>query len=70
MTEGVATFSGISLDRSGHNVRLRFSLYDFDYARGEWTDTGVYLDTSFFEVREGQPASLVIAQARQQLILA
>ena len=62
MTEGVATFSGLSLDRSGRNLKLRFSLYGYDRLTGNWNETGVHLDTDFFHVGEGMPASLNLEQ--------
>lgn len=62
MTEGVATFSGLSLDRSGRNLKLRFSLYGYDRHTGNWNETGVHLDTDFFHVGEGMPASLNLEQ--------
>lgn len=62
MTEGVATFSGLSLDRSGRNLKLRFSLYGYDRRTGNWNETGVHLDTDFFHVGEGMPASLNLEQ--------
>lgn len=62
MTEGVATFSGLFLDRAGRNVKLRFSLYDFDRATGDWIETGVHLDTDFFHVGEGTPTALHLEQ--------
>lgn len=62
MTEGVATFGGLSLDRSGRNVKLRFSLYSYDRATGNWNETGVHLDTDFFHTGEGFPASLHLEQ--------
>lgn len=64
MSEGVATFGGLSLDRSGRNLRLRFSLYGYDRYTGAWTDTGVHFDTAFFHVEEGIPAALNIEQVR------
>lgn len=64
MSEGVATFGGLSLDRTGRNLRLRFSLYGYDRYTGAWTDTGVHFDTAFFHVEEGIPAALNIEQAR------
>jgi len=62
MSEGVATFSGLFLDRSGHNVKLRFSLLNFDRSTGDWNEAGVYLDTDFFHVEEGLPAALLLEQ--------
>lgn len=62
MNEGVATFSGLFLDRSGRNVKLRFALYNFDRSTGDWTDAGIYFDTDFFHVDEGLPAALVLEQ--------
>lgn len=62
MTKGVATFSGLSLDRSGRNLKLRFSLYGYDRLTGNWNETGVHLDTDFFHVAEGMPASLNLEQ--------
>lgn len=62
MTEGVATFSGLSLDRSGRNLKLRFSLYGYDRRTRNWNKTGVHLDTAFFHVGEGMPASLNLEQ--------
>lgn len=66
MSEGVATFTGLSLDRSGRNLRLRFSLYSYDRYIGEWTYTGVHLDTPFFHLGEGRPLALTIEQVRRQ----
>lgn len=66
MSEGAATFGGLSLDRSGRNLRLRFSLYGYDRLTGAWTDTGVHFDTAFFHVEEGIPAALNIEQARDK----
>lgn len=62
MSEGVATFSGLFLDRSGHNVKLRFSLYNFDRSTADWNEAGVYFDTEFFRVEEGLPAALLLEQ--------
>lgn len=62
MTEGVATFGGLLLDRSGRNVKLRFSLYGYDSSTGNWNETGVHLDTDFFHTGEGLPASLHLEQ--------
>lgn len=62
MTEGVATFSGLFLDRSGRNFKLRFCLYSFDRSTGNWNETDVRLDTDFFHTGEGLPASLHLEQ--------
>lgn len=64
MTEGIATFSGMSLDRSGHNLRLRFSMFSYDHLTGNWTDTGVNHTTRFFDVGEGLPNALIVQQVR------
>ncbi|CAM9692628.1 unnamed protein product, partial [Hapterophycus canaliculatus] len=50
MTEGVATFSGLFLDRRGRNVKLRFSLFSFDRSSARWNETDIHLDTDFFHV--------------------
>lgn len=62
MSDGVATFSGLSLDRSGRNLKLRFSLYGYDRRTGNWNEAGVHLDTDFFHVEEGMPATLTLEQ--------
>ncbi|CAM9102436.1 unnamed protein product [Scytosiphon promiscuus] len=62
MTEGVATFGGLSLDRRGRNVKLRFSLFNFDRSTARWNETDVHLDTDFFHVEEGVPAALHMEQ--------
>lgn len=64
MSEGVATFGGLSLDRSGRNIKLQFSLFTYDRYTGNWTAAGVNLETDFFHVEEGTPAALKIEQAR------
>ena len=69
MTEGVATFSGLSLDRSGRNLKLRFSLFDYDRRTGDWNETGVHLDTEFFHVGEGMPASLNLEQVMPETMI-
>lgn len=65
MSDGGATFGGLSLDRSGRNVKLRFSLYGYDRFTGNWKEAGVHLDTDFFHVEEGVPAALNLEQARR-----
>lgn len=62
MTEGVATFGGLFLDRTGRNVKLRFSLFSFDRSTARWNETDVHLDTEFFHVEEGVPAALHLEQ--------
>eukprot|EP00752_Nemacystus_decipiens_P003960 g3626.t1 len=62
MDEGVATFSGLFLDRSGWNLKLRFSLYSYNRSTGDWNETGIHHDTEFFHVGEGVPATLLLEQ--------
>lgn len=64
MDEGVATFSGLFLDRSGWNLKLRFSLYNYDRATGDWEEAWVHYDTDFFHVGEGVPAALQLEQVK------
>lgn len=66
MDEGVATFSGLFLDRSGWNLELRFSLYDYNRSTGDWNETGIHFDTEFFHVGEGVPAALLLEQVRKE----
>lgn len=68
MDEGVATFSGLFLDRSGWNLKLRFSLYSYDRSTGDWNETGVHFDTAFFHVAEGVPAALLLEQVKRRVV--
>lgn len=63
MLNGIATFGGLTFDRSGRNLRLRFALFDYDRYSDSWADTNVFLETPFFDVGEGAPAALTITQA-------
>lgn len=66
MDEGVATFSGLFLDRSGWNLKLRFSLYGYNRSTGDWNETGIHFDTDFFHVGEGVPAALLLEQVGKE----
>lgn len=69
MTEGVATFGGLYLDRVGRNLKLRFTLYNYDRSTGDWNATGVHLDTNFFDVGEGVPVALNLEQVRTTITI-
>lgn len=69
MDEGVATFSDLFLDRSGWNLKLRFSLYNYNRSTGDWDETGVHFDTAFFHVGEGVPAALLLEQVEKNIQL-
>ncbi len=62
LSHGVATFSGLRISIEGRAYTMRFTLYDFDPLKGDWSETEIFLDTVTFDVQHGMPAGLLIEQ--------